>query len=146
LHFDAHYYRIDRKSSLEDALAREKRVLEEFFDCQIRVFSFHIPSASTQAFGDLEYAGLINAYAEYFRREVPYCSDSNGYWRHRRLEDVLRKASDPRLQVLTHPELWQDTVMSPKQRVYRCIDGRAAKTRRWYDETLRTHGRENIDW
>jgi hypothetical protein len=42
--------------------------------------------------------------------------------------------------------MWQDEVMSPKQRVERCIEGRAMKTRRWYDDVLRRAGRENVDW
>lgn len=146
LHFDTHYYDVENREQLEEFLAREKRVIEDCFETEVRVFSFHIISAATERFGAMEYRGLINAYADYFRREVSYCSDSNGYWRHRRLEDVLQEATDPRLQVLTHPELWQDTVMSPKQRVHRCIAGRAEKTKRWYDDTLRMHGRENIDW
>ena len=146
LHFDTHYYGIERQDQLEHLLTRERRILEECFESEIRVFSLHISSPTTESFRAWEYAGLINAHAEYFRTHVPYCSDSNGYWRHRRLEEVLRAAAEPRLQVLTHPELWQDSVMSPKQRVYRCIDGRAAKTKRWYDETLRAYGRENVDW
>ncbi len=146
LHFDTHYYGVERRDQLERLLAREKRVLDDCFNAEIRAFSFHNTTSATAAFSEREYAGLINAYGDYFRTEVPYCSDSNGYWRHRRLEDVLQQATDPRLQVLTHPELWQDQVMSPKERVYRCIEGRAVKTKRWYDEILRANGRENVDW
>jgi hypothetical protein len=146
LHFDTHYFAVEDSEELERLLDWEKRVLEEYFEFEIRVFSFHITSSTTERFRNMKYAGLINAYADYFRAEVPYCSDSNGYWRHRRLEVVLLEAHDPRLQVLTHPELWQDTAMSPRERIDRCITGRAEKTRRWYDDTLRKHGRENIDW
>ncbi len=146
LHFDTHYHGVENQEQLERLLTREKLILEDCFEVEVPVFSFHITSQVTERFSNTEYAGLINAYANYFRREVPYCSDSNGYWRHRRLEEVLQEATDPRLQVLTHPELWQDTVMSPKQRVNRCIAGRAEKTQRWYEDTLRSHGRENIDW
>jgi len=146
LHFDTDYYGVGGSKQLEELLARERRVLEEFFESEIRVFSFHNTSAATDRFRNQEYAGLINTYADFFRTEVPYCSDSNGYWRHRRLEDVLRAASDSRLHVLTHPEHWQDEVMSPKERVYRCISGRAEKTRQWYEGALRAFGRRNIDW
>ena len=88
---------------------------------------------------------MINAAAEYFYTDVGFCSDSNGYWRNRRLEDVLREATDERLQVLTHPEMWQDIAMSPRQRVYRCIDGRAQRTKERYEQFLREHSRDNID-
>lgn len=146
LHFDTHYYGVEQPEQLEQLVMRERQILEECFETEIHALSFHITSPTVDRFRNEKYAGLINAYADYFRTEVQYCSDSNGYWRHRRLEDVLRDAADVRLQVLTHPELWQDTVMSPKERVYRCIAGRAEKTRRWYDETLQVHGRKNIDW
>ena len=32
---------------------------------------------------------MINTYAKYFKENVEYCSDSNGYWRYKRLEDFL---------------------------------------------------------
>ena len=45
---------------------------------------------------------MINAYAKYFKDNVEYCSDSNGYWRHQRLENFLNNKHD-KIQVLTHP-------------------------------------------
>ena len=92
------------------------------------------------------YGGMINAYAAYFKKEVGYCSDSNGIWRFRRLEDVVTKAEDTRLQILTHPEMWQATVMSPRQRIHHCIRGRAEKNIFNYDRDLIAFNRENIDW
>jgi hypothetical protein len=146
LHFDSNFYNIQREEQLVKFLSRETRILEEIFGQEIRVFSFHNPIPFTMNCRQWQYAGLINTYADYFQTNVGYCSDSNGYWRFRRLEDVLRQATDERLQVLTHPEMWQDSVMSPKQRIYRCIEGRAQKTKQWYEATLKKYGRENIDW
>jgi hypothetical protein len=91
-----------------------------------------------------EYGGLINCYSKYFKTSVSYCSDSNGYWRFRRLRDVLETATDSCLQVLTHPELWQETVLSPRERVFRSIYGRANKALFEYDNVLAEHGRENL--
>ena len=62
------------------------------------------------------------------------------------MEDVLQEAPDERLQVLTHPEWWQESVMSPKERIWRCIDGRAAGIKKWYEAALKNFGRENVDW
>ena len=45
---------------------------------------------------------MINVYAKYFIENVEYCSDSDGYWRHKRLEDFLCADYD-KIQVLT---LW----------------------------------------
>jgi hypothetical protein len=146
LHFDCAYYPVREEQELIRGLSREKRVLEDIFESDCRVFSFHNPDATTDVFRGREYAGLINAAASYFYDDVGFCSDSNGYWRNRRLEDVLTEATDPRLQVLTHPEMWQDEVMSPRQRVYRCIDGRATATKTRYEQLLQANGRENVDW
>jgi hypothetical protein len=92
------------------------------------------------------YAEMINTSADYFQQKVGYCSDSNGYWRFRRLEDVLRERRDECLQVLTHGEWWQEDVMSPKQRFERCVQDWAGKAQAWYDDVLRDAGRENVDW
>jgi hypothetical protein len=104
-----------------------------------------MPDAQSAQYGEPEYCGLVNTYADYFRSSVGYCSDSNGYWRYRRLEDVLTAAEDRSLQVLTHPSLWTDEVMSPRQRVLRCVNGRAEKAMAWYDHALKAGGRENVD-
>lgn len=146
LHFDSHFYEIGSEASLDIYLTREKRILEELVGQPVRVFSFHRPSPFTLEFRKWEYSGMINTYAEFFRKEVGYCSDSNGYWRHRRLEDVLRERADERLQVLTHPAWWQETAMSPRERIERCITGRADGTRKIYSAILAASGRPDLDW
>lgn len=146
LHFDCKYYNIKNEEHLSSLLCWECGILEEIFDRKIGVFSFHNPTPEILKYGDFQYSGLINTYAEYFRKEIYYCSDSNGYWRFQRLEDILRKADADRLQILIHPEMWQETVMSPKERIYRCIEGRAEKAKSVYEKILRESNRENLDW
>lgn len=145
IHFDTHYYGIEKEEQIEEPLVRERRFCEEMFGCKFPVFSFHVSTPFTQACRRMTYGTLINANAEYFQTEVGYCSDSNGFWRFRRLEDVLRNGQDTRLQVLTHPEWWQDEVMSPRERIERCIRGRADRTRTRYEDNLLRTGRLNID-
>jgi hypothetical protein len=89
-------------------------------------------------------AGLVNASGRGLRDSYLYVSDSNGYWRHRRLPDVLEDGTSERLHVLTHPEWWQGEPMSPRARLERCISGRADRTRAWYTEMLERWGRENV--
>lgn len=146
LHVDSRYHNLENENGLRIALKREKKILEDIFQIPVNVFSFHITTPFATKCHKTAYAGLLNAHAKFLREKVGYCSDSNGYWRFRRLEDVLVEASDERLQVLTHPELWQHLPMSPKERVWRCIEGRAEKTRQWYNSILLEHDRENIDW
>jgi len=146
LHFDTESYPIDSENDLTESLAHEKKVLEELLDTEITVFSFHNPTPEILKNNKFQYAGMINTYAGYFREDVGYCSDSNGYWRNQRLRDVLEKAEDNRLQVLTHPVWWQETVMSPKERIWRGIDGRAERGKALYRARMERFGREIIDW
>ena len=147
LHFDYGFYerrKFGRDKILEH-LAIEKKILEDMFGLSITAFSFHDPSSKVLIqYTDENYCGMINAYSQYLKEHYDYCSDSNGYWRYRRLEDVLLKMSGEKLQVLLHPEWWTPEVLSPRQRISRCIDGRCKKTHEWYDALLDTVGRLNV--
>lgn len=143
LHFDAAFHDLQDEEELHSKVAQEGRWLEESFDVRPVVFSFHNPGGAHLQCDADSYGGLVNCYSRRFKAEIPYCSDSNGYWRFRRLHDVLAEATDPCLQVLTHPGWWQAQPMPPRQRLFRCAYGRADATMRDYDDSLRAHGRLN---
>ena len=143
LHFDAGFFGEVSEVQINDLIAREADYLTWLFNVKPVAFSFHNPDASTLTFEANAYGGLLNCYSKRFKTEVPYCSDSNGYWRFKRLHDVLSEAKDPCLQVLTHPGWWQDKPMPPRQRIFRSALGRAAGIMRTYDEKLAQHGRLN---
>lgn len=136
LHFDVHFHDVTDEVHLDAMIADEAAILRRTLGVPVESFSFHITNDFTMACQRPTYGGLVNAYGAYFRNEVGYCSDSNGYWRFRRLHDVLTAATDTRLQVLTHDAWWQETVMSPRARVYRSITGRAAKTARYHADLI----------
>jgi hypothetical protein len=144
LHFDAAYHGITTEAALDDAIDWEASLLSRVLARPIVAMSFHQPDAFLLGCQQPRYAGLINTYAARFQREVGYVSDSNGYWRHRRLEDVLTVAAEPQLQVLTHPEWWTDAPMSPAERIERCIAGRAESMRAYYRDDMRRCGRLNV--
>jgi len=144
LHFDCHYYNIKSKKELKEKLKFEKSILENLLGAEINVFSFHNTTEEILSYNENSYAGMINTYNKFFREETGYVSDSNGYWRFERLEDVLNSGKHKSLQVLTHPAWWQEEVLSPRERIWRCVDGRADSTKRKYAETLSRMGRENI--
>lgn len=144
LHFDTEYYDISSEVELEYKLAFEAQCIEKWFGIAIKVFSFHNPNNYTLTCVKETYSGLINCYSNYLKENASYCSDSNGYWRFRRLRDVLMQAKDKNLQVLTHPDWWQETAMFPRERVHRCIDGRAKNVKANYDTLLKMMGRTNI--
>ncbi|MFA7318062.1 MAG: hypothetical protein WC029_10985 [Sulfuricella sp.] len=129
----------------EERLVFEARTLQASLDVPVRVFSLHNPTIyDTARFESSEVAGLINASAPALRRDFVYCSDSNGLWRYRSLMEVIEDMDSRNIYVLTHPEWWQDEVRSPRERISRCIDGRAEHCHRYYDGLLEEHGRPNV--
>jgi len=144
VHFDANYYEVQDESRLEELVEREAAILSETFAAPVDAMSFHNPSELHLTWTRDCYAGLVNCYSQRMRKFTAYCSDSKGYWRHRRLFDVVSRATDQRLQVLTHPELWQLEPMAPRQRLWRAAFGRARAGMRHYDELSSAMGRLNI--
>lgn len=147
LHFDPTYYEVQRYGlhQVSHLIEFEKDLLERIFQAEVEAFSIHNPIVETNGlFNDYEIAGMINAYSNYFRDNFGYCSDSNGYWRHERLEEVLTEARYERLQILIHPEWWTPEPMSPFERASRCINGRSGKQYRNYEQCLQSHERKNI--
>lgn len=144
LHFDASFYGASNEAQLFDRLRAEADVLQNLFGVRPESFSFHNPAASDLEQDAETYCGMVNCYSSRFKTEVSYCSDSNGYWRFRRLEDVLQQASEPSLQILTHPEWWQKTAMPPRKRIFRSVHGRSVATMRLSDDQLQDLGRQNI--
>jgi hypothetical protein len=143
LHFDAAYYELESEDDLARLVSLEAKLLRDWFGADISAFSFHNPTEFLLSCDKDTYGGLVNCYSRAFRSTVPYCSDSNGYWRFHRLWDVLQRAQDPCLQVLTHPEWWQETPMYPRERISRSVYGRAKAVLAAYDQLLETHGRRN---
>lgn len=143
LHFDASITNVQTEEHLHKKVAQERRWLEETFGVRMDAFSFHNPAADELKYDADQYGGLPNCYSRRLKSEVPYCSDSNGYWRFRRLHDVLVEAKDPCLQVLTHPGFWQERPLPPRQRIFRCAHGRAVATMRGYDKQMLEHNRIN---
>lgn len=144
LHFDHSYFGISNWSTLEEQANYEKEVLQRFFGTELSAVSFHNPQAVLAVIDQETCAGLVNCYSRTFRDQVPYVSDSNGYWRFRRLKDVLVAAEDTCLQVLTHPVWWQDGPLSPWAKINRSVDGRLASTLSGYEGALKSDGRTNV--
>lgn len=143
LHFDAKFYDLRDEEDLNKKVETEARWLVDAFDVEVDAFSFHNPVASHLECNASHYGGLVNCYSRELQSQVSYCSDSNGYWRFRRLYDVLSDAVDPCLQVLTHPGWWHKRPIEPRRRIFFCVYGRAQATMRQYDASLSEAGRVN---
>ena len=146
LHFDPAFYdgKISSNNQLTDMMELEKKILEGYFCTSITTVSWHNPSEEDLLSMNADScAGMINAYGARIRKEYAYLSDSNGIWRYRRLRDVLEEGADEKLQVLTHPEWWQKSPMSPRERKFRAVDGRAIAAMRLNDSLLVEYGRSS---
>jgi hypothetical protein len=144
LHFDPQFRKLaaGEHAELVRAVSLERDVLQDAIGVPVVALSFHDPDGFTDLEDDT-IADLVNAYGPRLRKEFAYCSDSNGYWRFAPIGDVLREPGHACVQVLTHPEWWVPEAMSPRDRVARAIDGRAARAAARYDAALRAVGREN---
>lgn len=147
LHFDTSFYgSIGYADDLAEKIAYEADMLGDLLEAPVEAVSFHNPGLVNDdlAFDADQIGGLHNAYGRSLRERYSYVSDANGYWRFRRLIDVLSAGTDERLHVLTHPGWWQVEPMPPRARIARCADGRAARAMRDYDDALARMGRQNI--
>jgi peptidoglycan/xylan/chitin deacetylase (PgdA/CDA1 family) len=146
LHFDDSAHAVKKWSAgqLEEAIGKERRLLESILERPIKAVSWHNPDQSNLlGFTDETVGGLINTYSEGLQRDYVYVSDSNGYWRFKSMAEVIAERH-ARLHLLTHPGWWTPEPMSPSERVDRCLLGRARRVRRDYDAILERGGRRNV--
>ena len=144
LHFDPEVCAHHPIPDYDERIAFEAKVLEEVVDTSVTAFTLHNPTTLVGVSIDQpSRAGLVNGSCSFLRSSYSYCSDSNGLWRFRSLGEMIADPSVKRLYALTHPEWWQIEAMSPRQRLQRCIDGRAAFCNRYYDVLLEENNRPN---
>jgi len=147
LHFDVAAYEKDRwtEAELEDTMAKERDLLAQSLDAPIEAVSYHDPTCGNLiAFDKDIMAGMVNCYGKTLRDDYGYCSDSNGYWRHKPIPEVIASGEHEKLHVLTHPEWWTPTAMPPRQRIERAQLWRAQDIMKIYDDHLARSGRDNI--
>lgn len=145
LHFDAEVCAYQSVPDFDKRIAFEASALEEIVEARVASFTLHNPTTLVGVSLDEPLrAGLVNGSCSEFRAAYAYCSDSNGLWRYRSLAEMIADPAIGRLYALTHPEWWQVEPMPPRQRLQRCIDGRAEFCSRYYDGLLEENNRPNI--
>lgn len=146
LHFDPSFYENAHISEeLEEKIFQTAQSFEWITGIKPHAISFHL-------YGDLQHllpktdlvCDMLNIYSQKIFEKYSYVSDSNGVWRHRRLLDVAQKREEDYLHILTHPEWWTPTPMSPRQRIQRCIDGYKNFIECDYDALIAKYGRPNF--
>ena len=141
LHFDPNSYPVESIAQLTPFIELEKKMCQDLVGVNPVAISLHNPDVSRNWIADLEHlptvAGMVNVYCQEIRANYSYLSDSNGYWRFRRLFDVLEdRTLEANLHILIHPEWWTPEPLLPRERIDRCIDGRALALHRRYDAFL----------
>ncbi len=151
VHFDLNYYlQLEGVSEislnrLEELIRREQRIFEELVGVKPVACSFHNPTTNNSlSFTEQKLAGLWNAYSAEIKENYQYISDSNGYWRYKRLCSLLADPNVERLHVLTHPEWWTPEASAPRTRIERAAMGRYHRCMERYDDFLQSHGRKNV--
>jgi hypothetical protein len=145
LHFDVEVCVHQSPPDYDRRIVFEAKILAEVAETHITSFTLHNPTALVgRSFDEPYRAGLLNGSWSGLRSSYSYCSDSNGLWRFRPLAEMIADPAVGRLYALTHPEWWQVGLMSPRQRVQRCIVGRAEFCSRIYDGLLKENNRPNI--
>ncbi len=146
VHFDMDLYSETRSiEKMEEDLHFFADNLEFLFGITPSSFSFHNPTKEVLCTYTEDYiGGYINAYSKKIMENVAYCSDSNGYWRFQSINEFLDRDDFKVACVLTHPAWWTPSVMSPRERIQRTIDGRRDYVGNNYDSLLERYNRKNI--
>lgn len=140
LHFDCAYWQISDEKQLDEYIKLDKEYMGLNLGVEVDTFSFHNTTPFTHSCLEYKYGGLINVYSSYFKEHYNYCSDSLGYWRFDRLEDVLNDKNVQHLQVLTHDGNWADEVLSPRKRYIKVVHDHADRLVKEQIESLHTLG------
>ena len=104
LHLDASLYP-DDLDALDDACATECDALAQVLGRPVNIVSLHRPQAGLLGL-KRSLGGRPHSYQPRFFRDIGYCSDSRGAWRHGHPCDHPAVAEGRALQLLTHPIWW----------------------------------------
>ncbi len=145
LHFDMDVFGPETPPSHDDVLAAiafQKGIVEQAAGTAAKSMSFHNFTLNLGRLIESEaFCGMTNASAKSIVEGYSYVSDSNGIWRHRKLDEVLSGETLPRLHVLTHPVWWTPEAMTPYKRFRRAVDGRTRSALDFYIQVMRRDGR-----
>lgn len=111
LHFDPTVYTDSPEHDLELCAYREKRILEDQFDVEINVLSYH---CHYKLLGQIKFeTDMINVSEEPFMTQFKYFADSYGCWRfgHPLRNEYFTEGRS--LHLSFHPEWWNDVEISP---------------------------------
>ena len=145
LHFSPNPNLPGTLESLENQLMDQALVLKNAIQLSVSSFSIHNPTTfHSEYFDKSVHSRLRNASSSLLRKTYSYCSDSNGYWRYKSLESLIRNPDITRLYVLTHPIWWQDNNLLARERVNVHFESMRNRFQESYDKLLTNNNRLNL--
>lgn len=107
LHFDGSFYEgVSTSQGLKKAIAKDLDLFGHILGRQVKVVSFHNPSVTGILERKIENNNFINVYSGKFFRKIKYYSDSLHNWHEGCLCRLLESGAHEKMQILTHPILW----------------------------------------
>ncbi len=147
LHVDYGFIRMILKdnSSAEEIVRKEIDEIQKIYGVNVTACSFHQPEyQNVLNLCNMKFAEVYNAYSDYILKHFKYCSDSNGYWRFDRLEDVIKTGNYKKIQILLHPVWWTELISSPAERIYNYYTDEAKLKYLMYCDDMKRCERINI--
>ena len=145
LHFDLESCQIKSIKNIEKRILLEKNILENSLGIKISLLTIHNPSELTnKIFKDIDFAGMHNCSSPYYFEEFSYCSDSNGIWRFKSIDQVFNDKNNKKIYFMTHPVWWQDKILPPRLKVVSCLKDNEVRIMKSYDNILKKSGRPNV--
>ena len=119
LHLEPTEADLESVATLESAIHQELKIWGiPRNNSEVSSFAFHNTSPKSLKFIELKYAGLFNAYSNYFKLKDRYVSDSGGKWRFRTLDSVLDDPETDCLQLLIHTDWWRTSDAPPFSKIH----------------------------
>jgi hypothetical protein len=116
LHFDYSGYSFNTISQLSHQMLLEAEIMQKFFNVKIDAVSFHRPF-DIEFLRKLELSFFPHAYESIFLEDYKYFADSRGKWRFGSPLDSEEFKQKKNLQILVHPEWWNETELESLETV-----------------------------
>ncbi|MDD2696648.1 MAG: hypothetical protein PHE52_00620 [Candidatus Pacebacteria bacterium] len=107
LHFD--FDLINNKSKIKNPkrmINEDLSLFKNILGRDINIVSFHNPSVSRLAVGNIKSENFINVYADEYTKNIKYLSDSLQVWKEGCLCRIIEKEKYDKMHFLIHPFLW----------------------------------------
>ncbi len=122
LHYDEKFFH-QSHVDISDGIKKEIDILEQHFDTKINAVVRHNPSISGKKIPVNLPSGVLDAMSDNFTLKRKYISDSVRYWRETQGHLFCSDENDfSELQILTHPALWTDKVLSREEALLRIMN------------------------